>query len=275
MPVVKPKKTKDEKDALNRLGLVNVSIPSALLELTDDVLEALILELISYRVRQNNDKAVWLKLDWILEKLPYISRSGLGKKLKKLENDKRIKAERGEGRHYHKVWYSLTPETREVIRNGGTKVYYNLAMAKENLEASVVYATIISLLKVQDHALHKVRGMKQKVGAFVSKVGNDKLLLDYEKLVEGTGLNIRKIRKAARWLIDNDKLVAKTTFGNKKLVSLPAAVMVKPWELQGYFNHDNLPTECYPHGMPEDDLRSTMSISPNRVPQSHRPQTEN
>lgn len=189
----------------------------------------------------------------ILDKLPYISRSGLGKKLKKLEDAGRITVKRGEGRHYHKVWYSLAPSAREAIRNGGTKVYYNLEMAKENLEASVVYATIISLLKVQDRASVKVRGIKKLVGFFVQRVDEDKLLLDYELLAEGTGLPTRKIRKAVKWLIDNKKIVAKKTFGNKKLVSLPESVVVKPWELKQYFAEE-LPTECYPHALPDNDL---------------------
>jgi hypothetical protein len=37
-------------------------------------------------------------------------------------------------------------------------------MAKQNLEASVVYAAIVNLLKVEENPMQKVRGIKKKIG---------------------------------------------------------------------------------------------------------------
>ena len=71
-------------------------------------------------------------------------------------------------------------------------------------------------------------------------------------MAEGTGLSIGKVRKAVRWLIEKKKIVARSVFGNKRVVSLPADTLVQPCDLQSYFAVE-LPTECYPHGNPGQD----------------------
>ena len=235
--------TKTPKKLIKSLALTNVSIPRGLVELTGNFLEALIIEHIHYRILKNNGKPVWLKLDWVCEKLPYISRSGMHKKVIKLQNSKFINIKKGVGRDAHKVWYSLPPETRDICRGksseySDSKVYYNPEMAKENLEASVVYATIISLLKVKKPVDSKPRS------------ADHQLLLDNAKLVEGTGLSIRSIRRAVKWLIDNKKIMSKITMGNKKLVSFPFDMVVKPYDLEGYLSSD-LPSECYDQSQDE------------------------
>ena len=256
-PAAAPKRG---KKLVKTHNLTNVSFPRTVLDLAGNLLNALIIEFIDYRVQKNNGKPIWLQVDWFLEALPCISRSGMAKRLKMLVRNKHVVTKQGEGRHYHKVWYSLSPDMTEACRGenfllGNSKVYYNPDMAKQDLEASVVYATIVSLLKVKDVGLRSVRGIKERVGVNVRKVGEDKLLLDNAKLVEGTGLSLRAIRRAVKWLIDNKKIVAKTVFGNKKLVSLPASMEVKPRELKDYFDNA-LPTESYweEHALPKDDL---------------------
>jgi hypothetical protein len=243
------------KPPVKSVGVLNVSIHREVLTATQDFLSAVIIEYIHYRVIKNDRKPVWLKVDWILDALPYISRAGLAKKLDKLVKDGHIIKKAGEGRHYHKCWYSLSPEMREYCSGkslaDSSKVYYNPEIAKENVEAAVVYATIISLLKVEDLPMWKVRGLKEQVGASYGRTENG-LLLDYTKLAEGTGLSIGKIRKAVRWLIENKKIEAKSVFGNKRIVGLPADTLVQPGDLKSYFA-DELPTESYPHGNPGED----------------------
>jgi hypothetical protein len=82
--------------------------------LTGDFLSALIVEYIHYRFVRNDKKPVWLKIDWIHERLPYISRSGLAKKLKKLVSEGHIIEEKGEGSRYHKCWYSPSADMCEA-----------------------------------------------------------------------------------------------------------------------------------------------------------------
>ena len=243
MPVKPPPTTKKSEKLVKSLGLTNVSIPRGLVSLTGNFLEALIIEYIHHRIRKNAGKPVWLKLDWFCDFLPYISRSGMHKKLTKLQDSNFIIVKKGTGRHAHKVWFSLHPDTRDIClgkssEHGDAKVYYNPEVAKENLEASVVYATIISLLKVPKPVDSKPRS------------ANHQLLLDNAKLVEGTGLSIRSIRRGVKWLIDHKKIMAKTTLGNKKLVSFPSDMMVKPVDLDGYFSTD-LPSECYDQSQDE------------------------
>jgi hypothetical protein len=246
---------KNTKPPIKSVGFVNVSIHREVLTATQDFLSAVIIEYIHYRVLKNDKKPVWLKIDWILDALPYISRAGLAKKLDKLVKDGHIIKKAGEGKHYHKCWYRLSPEMRECCSGksltDSSKVYYNLEIAKENLEAGVVYATIVSLLKAEDLPLYKMRGLKGKVGANYGRIENG-LLLDYAKLAEGSGLSIGKVRKAVRWLIEHKKIEARNVFGNKRVVSLPADTLVQPGDLKSYFA-DELPTECYPHGNPGED----------------------
>ena len=47
-----------------------------------------------------------------------------------------------------------------------------------------------------------------------------------------------------KWLIDNEKIKAKKVFGNKRLVSLPANVIMQDGDI---------PTESYHHFGPADD----------------------
>jgi hypothetical protein len=102
-------------------------------------------------------------------------------------------------------------------------VYFNLDLAEKNLEASVVYAAIVNLLKL-----------------------GDELTLNTQKLVEGSGLSIGKVRKAVNWLIKNKWIVARKTFGNKLIVSLFRNHRLNPAELKAYLTHQQ-PTESYPH----------------------------
>jgi len=201
---------------------------------TGDFLSALIVEFINYRFLKNDKKPVWLKTDWIHAKLPYISRAGLDRKLNKLVKDGHIIKKKGEGRHYHKCWFSPSSDMREACTGkdmmDGAKVYFNPEVAKKNLEASVVYAAIINLLKT-----------------------GDKLLLNYQKLADGSGLSLAKVRKAVAWLIKNKKIEAKKVFGNKIEVSVPPAHShISPADLDAFLAGE-LPTESYPHAGQEDD----------------------
>ena len=199
---------------------------------------------------------MWLKIDWIRERLPYISRAGLAKKLAKLERDGHIIVVRGKGRHYHKSWYSPSPQLLEDIGGMGlsgdkAKVYYNPGMAKEHLAASVVYAAIVKLLRTKDHEPVKRKGAKLMIDEFNGRV-DDGVLLDYAKLAAGSGLTIYQVRRAVRWLIVQKMIEAKTGFGNKRLVRLPANAPVNPADLPSEsFLHEppeqDDPTECYPH----------------------------
>ena len=130
------------------------------------------------------------------------------------------------------------------------KVYYNQDMAEENLEASVIYAAIISLLKIQDDSPMPRKGTKLKIGVFNGRV-DDAVLLDYGKLVDGSGLTLIRVRKAVAWLIKNKKLESKKLFGNKRLVSLPADTIIKPSDWESYFA-DQPPTESFLHWPPDD-----------------------
>jgi hypothetical protein len=211
----------------------NFSIHRPVLDEVGDFLSALIVEFIHYRFIRNDNKPVWLKTDWMHEKLPYISRSGLAKKIKKLVKDGHIIGKKGEGRHYHKLWYSPSADMLEIFREKGlantAKVYYNLEMAEENLEAAVIYATFLSLLKV-----------------------DDKLVIDTQKLVEGSGLSVNKVRKAVKWLIDNKKIESQIGFGNKRTVWLPPNTNKRQIDMKAYLT-GQLPTESYTHFGPAED----------------------
>jgi len=242
------------KPPVKALGLLNVSVQREVLTTTQDVLSAVLIEFIHYRVLKNAKKPVWLKIDWILEALPFISRAGLAKKLDKLVKDGHIIKKVGEGRHYHKCWYRLSSQMLEYCSGKGlesAKVYYNLEIARQNLEASVVYATIVSLLKAEELPLRKIKGLKKRIGSDLGRVDND-LLLDYTKLSEGSGLSIGKVRKAVRWLIEHKKIEVQNVFGNKRLVRMAADALVPPGDLRSYFAIE-LPTESYPHGNPGED----------------------
>ena len=142
---MKPKKPKikPQKDLKSRL--LNVSVPRAVLDEVGDVVSVLILEYIFHRFVLNDKKPVWLKIDKIHENIPYLSRAGLAKKLKKLVEDGHIIEKKGEGRHYHKNWYSLSREMQAALnRKTGTKVYYNLDLAKQDIEAAVAEAWVDS-----------------------------------------------------------------------------------------------------------------------------------
>ena len=244
---------KNSKRRLQKSPLLNLSMPRCILRATGDVLSTLIFELIHYRFIKNDKKPVWLKLDWIHERLPYMSRSGLAKKLKKLVKDGHIIEKKGEGRHYHKCWYRPDPDALRRVMGGDdakAKVYYNQDMAEENLEASVIYAAIISLLKIQDDSPMPRRGTKLKIGVFNGRV-DDAVLLDYGKLVDGSGLTLNRVRKAVAWLIKHKKLESKKLFGNKRLVSLPADTIIKPSDWESYFA-DQPPTESFLHWPPDD-----------------------
>jgi ribosomal protein L19E len=214
-------------------ALLNVSIPRAVLNDTGDFLSALIVGLIDYRFCKNDKKPVYLKINWIHEKLPYISRAGLAKKIAKLVKDGHIIMEKGKGRHYHKCYYSPSTKRREAcagkVMMDPAKVYFNLEMAKENLEASVVYAAIANLLRQ-----------------------GDKLVIDTQKLSEGSGLSIGKVRQAIAWLITKKKIQAKEVFGNKKQAWLPIDNRTHPVNSNGDLT-EQLPTESYPHFDPPED----------------------
>jgi hypothetical protein len=228
---------------------LNLSVRREVLDAVGDFLSALIVELINYRFIKNDKKPVWLKIDWIHDKLPYITRSGLAKKLDKLIRDGHIIKKEGEGRHYHKIWFSPSPDMREACAGKGIhlhsgKVYYNPKLAEENIEASVIYAAIGNLLKVEEAGYTDSRGGRVVVGRELGRV-DDKLLLDYSKLAEGSGLPISKVRKAVKWLIDNRKIAARSVFGNKKQVWVPPTSAARQAE-------EELPSESYPH-TPEED----------------------
>jgi hypothetical protein len=228
----KPKVVKATKTVSEALGLVNYSIHRAVLDVTGDFLAALVVEFIHYRFIKNDRKPVWMKIDFIHKNLPYISRAGLAKKLKKLITDGHILETKGKGRQYHKCWYAPSPDMREACSDTNTssgKVYYNKELAKEDVEASVIYATITHLLNV-----------------------DDKLMLDTAKLVEGSGLSLGQVRRAVKWLIDNKKIEAKKVFGNKREVSIPANAIMEeadvPTESYHHFDPaDDEPTERFPH----------------------------
>jgi hypothetical protein len=244
------------KPPVKKSAHLNVSIHRDVLATTQDFLSAVIVEFIHYRYLKNDRKPVWLKIDWIREKLPYISRAGLAKKLKKLVKDGHIVMKKGEGRHYHKCFYSPSEDMIEACSGGSplsdtSKVYYNLDLAEKNLEASVIYAAIINLLRTEERPTEKIRGIKGRVGLDYGRV-EDKLLLDYKKLAEGSGLSLSKVRKGVKWLIDKGLIDAKNVFGNKRLVSLPSEDDVKPTDLESYLS-EQLPTESYPHVDPEED----------------------
>ena len=251
---------KINKPLLKSPALLNVSIHREVLDTVGDFLSAVIIEFIHYRVIRNDKKRVWLQIDWIHKQVPYISRSGLAKKLKKLVADEHIIEKEGEGRHYHKRWYSLSTDLREACNGKGmdpSKVYYNLDIAKRHLEASVIYATIVNLLKVREEPLRKVKHAHINVGVELGRV-DDKLLLNYTKLVEGSGLTLSKVRKAVRWLIDHKKIEAKKVFGNKVLVSLPTNILIHPDDWESYLS-DDLPTESFPHFEPGEEELPTES----------------
>ena len=236
----------------------NFSIHRAVLDEAGDFLSALIVEFIHYRVSKNANKPVWLKIDWIHEKLPYISRSGIAKKVKKLAKDGHIIEKKGKGRQYHKCWYSPSTEMREACRGEidlttNAKVYYNLDMAEENLEASVIYATILNLLKVkvEDGQYEKGEHGTLEDAREIGRVG-DKLVIDTKKFVEGSGLSLNKVRKAVKWLIDHKKIKAKTGFGNKRTVWLPPKINKNQVDLKAYLSEE-LPTESYSHFDPAKD----------------------
>ena len=229
--------------------LLNVSIPRSVLDsVQGDFLSALIIDYIHFRCFRGDRKPTWLKLDWIHDALPYISRSGLDKKLKKLVRDRHILVRRGEGKHYHKVFYSPSPDIWQAYSKEGTpldagKVYYNLKIAGQNIEASVVYAAIVNLLRVGEGGY--ATDSKFVDGRELGRVG-DELQLDTAKLVEGLGLSVSKVRKAVAWPIEKKHIEARAVFGNKRTVKLPTAKIPKPGEVAAYLEGE-LPTECYPH----------------------------
>jgi hypothetical protein len=81
----------------------------------------------------------------------------------------------------------------------------------------------------------------------------DELLLDYEKLVEGSGLTLSKVRKAVRWLIENKKIDAKRGFGGKYRVKLPPNQVEQPGDLEAYLRGEPA-TESNPPTGDEEDL---------------------
>jgi len=198
---------------------LNLSVHRSVLELAGDLVSAMIAEFICYRYDKNDKKKVFLKTDWIYEALPpYLSRSAIGKKLEKLTagTDPLISKEKGKGRYYHKCWYTPSKELLAGYRDNTSptdpkKVYYNKEMASEHLEASVVYATIINLLKLEDGWWE--RSMHGRDG--------EKLTLDTQKLAEGSGLTPYAIRRGVKWLKDNKRIETRKKFGNKLEVWLP------------------------------------------------------
>jgi hypothetical protein len=109
-PPVKPKAPPTKAKSPD----LNLSIHRAVLDAVGDMLGAIIVEYINYRFEKNGKKPVWLKIDWILEALPYLSRSGIAKKLDKLVKDGHIIKKEGEGKHSHKVWFSPSKDMREA-----------------------------------------------------------------------------------------------------------------------------------------------------------------
>src|SRR5665213_2589561 len=210
---------------------LNLSVQRAVLDAAGDFLSAVIVEFINYRVIKNAGKPVWLQIDWIHDGLPYISRSGLAKKLDKLVTAGHIIKKEGEGRQSHKCWYSPSPDMAEACAGKGIqmnsgKVYYNPNMAEQHLEAGVVYAAIINLLKMEEGPQPNAREGRLIIGRDYGRV-DDKLTLDYKKLAEGSGLSIGKVRKAVKWLIENRKIGAKSIFGNKRQVWVPPTSAVQ------------------------------------------------
>jgi hypothetical protein len=172
---------------------------------------------------------------------------------------------KGEGRHYHKCFYSPSPTMLRIFKGEGlvdtAKVYFNLEMAEDDLEASVIYATISNLLKLEEGIYESPRSLKN--GKFI--VGkdygrdDDELLLDYQKLADGSGLSSSQVRKAVKWLIKNKKIVAERAFGNKKRVWLPPNSAQKVADLEAYLKGE-LPTESYPHFDPSEDEDSESNL---------------
>jgi len=77
-------------------------------------------------------------------------------------------------------------------------------------------------------------------------------MIDTQKLVEGSGLSLNKVRKAVKWLIDQKKIQAKTGFGNKKTVWLPPKSSKQQIDLKAYLSGE-LPSESYSHFDPAED----------------------
>jgi hypothetical protein len=252
------KKRKKQGDA-NRPA--NFSIHRAVLDSTGDFLSAVIVEFIHYWFVRNDRKKQWLRIDFIHEQLPYISRAGLAKKVKKLVKEGHIIMEKGQGRHYHKCFYTPSDDMCEacsgkIALGTNAKVYYNWDMAEENLEAAVVYATIRSLLKVSvNHGQFEKMDNGTRILEDASKIGRvgDKLIIDTQKMVEGSGLSLNQVRKAVKWLIDHKKIEAKTGFGNKRTVWMPPNTSTSlsselPTESYSHFDPaEDEPTEVHPH----------------------------
>ena len=167
--------------------------------------------------------------------MPYLSRSGIAKKLDKLVKDGHIIKKEGEGKHSHKVWFSPSKDMRAACAGddplAAGKVYYNPHLSEEHLDAGVVYAAITNLLKVNA----------------------GELVLDYEKLVEESGLTLSKVRKAVRWLIENKKIDAKRGFGSKYRVKLPPNQVEQPGDLGAYLRGEPA-TESFHPTSDEEDL---------------------
>jgi hypothetical protein len=224
-------------------ALLNVSVRREVLDAAGDLLGAKIIEFIHYCFNKNGKKPVWLKIDAIHRIVPQISRSAVDKKLNKLVKAGHIVKKEGEGKHYHKVWYSPSPAMIEACGGQGIqmqpgKVYYNPRLADENVNASVVYAAIANLLKPRP-------GIQQ----------GETLVLDYAKLADGSGLSIGEVRKAVKWLIEHKKFEAKNVFGNKKKVWLPPNPGIPTTDPQSDLAHE-LPTESFPHAPEEDPTES-------------------
>jgi hypothetical protein len=122
------------------------------------------------------------------------------------------------------------------------KVYFNQDVAEQDVAASVVYAAIVNLLRMEEGE----KGARPGISITGRDLGrvDDKLLLDYSKLAEGSGLSIDKVRKAVAWLVKNKRIEVKEVFGNKRQVWLPANTLLEP--------PDELPTESFPHTSEED-----------------------
>jgi len=186
---------------------------------TGDLVSALIAEYICYRYIKNGRKKVWLKTDWIYDALPpRLSRAAIGKKLTKLTTGKWpwIIKEKGKGKHFHKCWYTPSDEIIGVFDRSApftdrSKVYYNKEIFSDHPEASVVYATIMNLLKLEGGWWEKYQYGRDE----------DKLLLDTQKLAEGSGLTPYAIRRGVKWLKDNKRIEFRKKFGNKLEVWLP------------------------------------------------------
>lgn len=226
---------------------LNLSIHREILRIAGDLVSAMIVEYICYRFDKNDNKKVWLKTDWIHKAVPFVSRAAIAKKLKKLScgSHPLIQKEKGQRRHYHKCWYTPSSQALAAYRDETIgmlrgKVYYNKGLAEQNLEASVIFATILSLLKIPEGIWERSE---------YGRVEN-KLILDTNKLKEGTGLTMHKVRSAINWLIHNKKIDAKKTFGNKWVVTLPKMNSLDQSPTESFLHEDadnELPTECFPH----------------------------